>query len=56
MVTPIRDLSSSNFIKGADIMNNSHLSVVNSTVNNISKMNKSMHKTHESNMSIDSSR
>jgi hypothetical protein len=56
LITPIRDMNSSKLIKGADIMNNSHLSVVNSTINNISKANRSMHKTHDSNMSINSSR
>lgn len=51
------DLSSSNILRCTDMMNNSHISIMNSAVkNHSSKKPKPIHKQKENNMSIDSSK
>lgn len=55
-VTPIRDVNSSNIFRGVDFLGNSNLSIVNSALKIHPQPPKPVHKTHESNISIDSSR
>lgn len=55
-VTPIRDVNSSNILRGVDFLGNSNLSIVNSALKMNPQASKPSHKTHESNISIDSSR
>lgn len=52
----IFDISSSNIMRGGEILNNSHLSLINSAMKNTNKGSRSIHKGRENNMSIDSSR
>lgn len=55
-ITPLRDISSSNILKGVDFMGASNVSVMNSALKNNSIINKSIPKGNDHNMSIDSSR
>lgn len=52
----IFDVSSSNIMRGGEILNNSHLSLINSAMKNTNKGSRSIYKGRENNMSIDSSR